>query len=172
MKDFTVITNSIGQLIQNDAEITQYCIDNLGSTLNGIDNPLWDNAYFPDYPNFIIGKEDESHYFNKAGGTNDTYIINIMFTGKFEAEQTSENLTLPAGAEAIINGVKTYTPSDIMRMLANKVGILMYNSIGCKVPGLLLETYSATADDYYSEQDGTVSSIIRLEFYENTRVSN
>ncbi len=30
MKDFTVITNSIGQLIQNDAEITQYCIDNLG----------------------------------------------------------------------------------------------------------------------------------------------
>ena len=38
MKDFTVITNSIGQLIQNDAEITQYCIDNLGSTLNGIDN--------------------------------------------------------------------------------------------------------------------------------------
>lgn len=172
MIDFAVITNNIAQLIQNDADITAYCNDKLGSSLNGIDNPLWDDSYFPAYPNFIIGKEDENHYFNKASQTNDNYIVNIMFTNKFQEDQVDANLKIPIGAEQIINGVKTYTPSDIMRTIANKVGRLVYKKIGCNVRGLFLEAYYVTADDYYSEQDGTVSSIIRLELYENIKISN
>lgn len=172
MIDFPVITNNIAQLIQNDADLIAYCNDKLGSSLNGIDNPLWDDSYFPAYPNFIIGKEEENHYFNKASQTNDNYIINIMFTGKFHAPQVNQNLILPTGAEEIISGVKTYTPSDVMRTIANKAGRLVYKKIGCNVKGLFLEAYCVAADDYYSEQDGTVSSIIRLELYENIKISN
>lgn len=172
MIDFPVITNNIAQLIQNDADLIVYCNDKLGSNLNGIDNPLWDDSYFPAYPNFIIGKEDESHYFNEASLTNDNYIVNIMFTGKFQEDQVEENLTIPTGAEQIINGVKTYTPSDIMRTVANKVGMLVYKKIGCSVKGLFLRAFYVTANDYYSEPNGTVSSIIRLELYEKRNVSN
>jgi len=167
---FDDITNAICKMIAEDVDITAYCVDKLGSALNSQDNSIVQEQYLPQIPFFIVNKQTETHFYNRAveSGTSKSFPFYITFVGGFSVEQDSDDsFDLPDGAKETINGVTTFTPSDTMRIVARMVGELINKNIECISSGFLLESYSVDAETYYGDEDGSVASVLEVSIYKS-----
>lgn len=169
MTTFEDITNQIGIIIQNNADIQNYAQANLGGNLTVADNSIIKKEYIPDMPFCIISKEDEEAYRNnKAVATqkSNTWFGTIVFVADFSASQENNaNFTLPANVRQVLNGILTNMPSDFMRVIARKTGELITEQVQCgtNTSGVYLESYSIFADDYYADENGIVASQLNFE---------
>lgn len=171
------ITNSLATLLINDVEIQQYCQDKFSKPLVGQDNLIFvGDLAIQERPSFMITKlPTEKHYFNRAreNGTESEWCIMISFFGDFgKGQGNDEVFTIPTGAKETINGIETYTPSDIMRVLARKAGIMAYEKLECQVAGILVESIEIDAEDYYDTTNGEVKSFVKIDLYKKTGLYN
>lgn len=171
---FEQITNAIAVLIKNDSDLTTYCIDNLGSEMGSRDNTISHSHHTEPAPFFAVTKGDEEHFLNKAteSGLKNTFSCNIVFAGDFSAPQANDNnFVLPAGAEIEVNGIKTYTPTDIMRKIARASAIVMEKKLECQVSQLKIESMKIFSEGYYENEleDGQVGSLLTIELYQKNR---
>jgi len=169
---FEEITNAIAVLIKNDTDLTAYCTDKLGSSLNSTDNSISHVQHQGQVPFFVITKGEEEHFFNRgtASGIKSIFPCQIVFFGEFAAEQISDTeFKLPDGAKTTVNGITTYTPSDIMRKIARLAGLLINKSIECQIPQLRIESFTVFSEGYYDRESGAVGSILGLNMYQENR---
>jgi len=172
---FEQITNAIAVLLKNDAGFTTYCEDNLGSAMNPIDNSITLEGHKGQVPFFVISKGEEEHFFNRgtASGTKNLFPCSIIFFGDFKTDQSADkNFTLPPGAKTTINGITTYTPSDVMRKVARLAGFIVNKEAECIVPQLRLENFTVFSEGYYDRESGAVGSILNLNMYIENRGYN
>lgn len=174
---FEKITNKIAVLIKNDAEINAFCLANLGSSINATDNAINKGGIFePILPFFVVTKNEENHNRNRgtADGTRSVFSCSVVFLGEFIAPQTDEaEFTLPDGAVATVNGIATYTPSDIMRKLARISANVIDKEVSCsELPQLMVENFSIFSEGYYDSESGRVGSILELNMYLKNTQSN
>ena len=167
------ITNAIAKLLLNDMDIQAYCQDKFEKPLVGEDNLVFvDSLVVADKPSFTVTKlPKEKHYFNRETeqGLESEWSIMVSFFGDFgEGQLADETFTLPTGAKTTINGVPTYTPSDTMRILARKTGLLAYQKIACEVPGILVGNFEVDAEDYYDTTSGEVKSYVKIDLYKKS----
>lgn len=161
------IAQAIGELIESDTELQAYCLDKLGANMTVINNA---NANSEEVPPFaVITKDVTQEFVNKdvesSSGTKGEYPMTITFVGAFKPDRgTSE---LPAEYSDILNNVKTWNPTDIMRKIAHKVKEEIVEKIGCKVSGVLASSPSVVASEYMSEnyEDGIVESLLTITLY-------
>ena len=164
------ITNAMAKILLNDVDIQNYCQDKFSKPLVGEDNLVFvDSLVVAEKPSFTVTKlPTEKHYFNRGAdeGTESTWSIMVSFFGDFgEGQLDNDTFTLPSGAKQTINGVDTYTPSDTMRILARKAGVLAYKKMECEVPGILVESIEVDAEDYYDTTSGEVKSFVKIDLY-------
>lgn len=168
---FEKITNAIAVLIKNDAIISAYCTEKLGSTMKPIDNSI-DQVGFQDVlPYFVITKGEEEHFFNKgtSAGTKSIFPCTIIFFGDFAADQVDDaNFTLPVGAKTTVNLIETFTPSDVMRKIARIAGSVINDKIECSIPQLRMESFNVFSEGYYDTESGLVGSILGLNLYQSS----
>jgi hypothetical protein len=172
---FEQITNAIAVLLENDIDLSTYCVTNLGATLISQDNSIGISNHLPNYPYFVITKGEEEHFFNKGteSGLKNMLPLAIVFFGKFKADQIDDiNFTLPTNAKKTVNGIVTYTPTDIMRKIARISGNIINEKINCQIPQLYLEKISIFSEGYYDEPNGVVGSILNLTMYQENRGYN
>lgn len=170
---FENISNAIAQIIKNDIDIQNYTTDKLGSVMNSQDNSVILEDKLLDFPFFVINKNDEQHFKNKgiqqSNGIKSIWSLNVVFLGDFsEIQEDDGSFKLPTVATETINGILTYTPSDIMRKIARMSGEVITTELECKVDNIWVQNYSIVADVYYSQEDGTVASRLDIELYEQS----
>jgi hypothetical protein len=166
---FEEITNAIAVLIKDDAELTAYCNDKLGSAMNPIDNSITHESHQGQVPFFVITKGEEEHFFNRgtASGTKSSFPCSIVFFGKFAGEQVdNKEFALLDGTKTTVNGITTYTPSDTMRKIARLAGNLVNKQIDCKIPQLRVESFTVFSEGFYDRENGAVGSILSLNIYQ------
>jgi hypothetical protein len=169
---FKKITNAIAVLLKNDADLSTFCMTNLGSVLNTQDNAIGIPSHIVGYPKFVVTKGKESHFFNKGtqNGLKNNFNVNIAFYGDFSGTQVNDTeFNLPTGAKVTTNGITTFTPTDIMREIAVYAGNLIDQKIACDIPQLRLEVFEVDAGWYYAEENGVVGSILELTLYQENR---
>lgn len=172
---FEEITNAIAVLIKDDATITAYCVEKLGSAMNPEDNSITHISHQGAVPFFVITKGEEEHFFNRgtSEGIRSIYPCSIVFFGDFNAEQISnEEFVLPTGAQVDVNGIQTYTPSDTMRKIARLAGNLVNKQIECQIPQLRVENFTVFSEGYYDRESGAVGSILQLNMYQENNGYN
>jgi len=172
---FEEITNAIAVLIKDDATITAYCVDKLGSAMNPTDNSIVHVKHQGQIPFFVISKGEEEHFFNRGTlqGTKSIFPCSIVFFGDFATDQTNNTeFLLPSGAELDINGIKTYTPSDTMRKIARLAGNLVNKKIECQIAQLRVESFTVFSEGYYDRESGAVGSILQLNMYQENNAYN
>lgn len=172
---FEEITNAIAVLIKDDAVITAYCVDKLGSAMNPTDNSITQVQHQGQVPFFVITKGEEEHFFNRGTlqGSKSIFPCSIVFFGEFRAEQINDKeFALPNGAQIDVNGIKTYTPSDTMRKIARLAGNLVNKKIECQIAQLRVENFTVFSEGYYDRESGAVGSILQLNMYQENRGNN
>lgn len=172
---FEEITNAIAVLIKDDAALTAYCIEKLGSAMNPIDNSITKVEHQGEVPFFVITKGQEEHFFNRGTlqGSKSIFPCTIVFFGDFGAEQIGDKeFKLQDGAKIDVNGIKTFTPSDTMRKIARLAGSLVNTKIECQIPQLRVESFTVFSEGYYDRESGAVGSILELNMYQENKGYN
>jgi len=169
---FFDISKAIISIISNDIDLKTYCTDNIGGTLNIIENaPPRRKAEDPIYPLCIVQKGIKHGFENKEVASRDekeNYEFEVSFTGDFSLDNNSD---YPTGVKTEASGIETWNPTDIMLRIAQRVQEQVEKEMDCEVPGILLGSHSVMADEYFSEhsEDGVVTSALHLIFYRDNR---
>lgn len=174
-KLFEEITNTIAVLVDNDVDIVALCNDKLGSKLNAVDNSITQISHKQELPFFTVNKGEETHFFNRgtSNGSKSEFPIQVVLFGSFRANQTSNNeFVLPTGAEIVVNGIKTFTPSDTMREIARAIGYIIDEKLSCTIPQIRVEKFSVYSEGYFDREDGVVGSVLNLDLYLENRGYN
>lgn len=175
MIQFEDITNQIGKLINSDIDLQNYCNTIFSSNLTVQDNTVVLEQLIPSMPSAEINKSEEIGFKNdeaRQTGKSNIWTGNIVFFGNFEIDD--ETADLPVVAVETINGILTYKPSDIMRIIARKAGELIYEKIGCSnaTQGVQMSNYKVMSETYYDRTSGTVGSYLEFELYRKNSTYN
>ena len=170
------ITNAMAKLLLNDVDIQDYCQTVFSKPLLGEDNLVFiGSLIIEEKPSFTVVKLAEKNNFNAAteSGIESEWSIEVTFFGNFgKAQENSNEFTLPTGAKITKNGVPTYTPSDTMRVLARKAGMLAVKKMECTIPGILVSSFEIETEDYYDTSSGEVKSFVKIELYKKSGLYN
>lgn len=171
MVTFEDITNQIAVIAKNNQDVEELCQTAFGSSLTVQDNSILLSKYKNNYPFCEINKGNEEAYKNEEASNrkmSNSWTGYIEIFGKFQLEYDSMGETkLPDVAVETVNGVLTYTPSDIMRRIARHIGEDMYKKIACSnnTQGVIMSKYNIGTEVYYNEEDGSIGASLEFELY-------